>query len=132
MNQDGIEVQKWTIAVDFDGVIHGHSKGWHDGTIYDSPVPGVAAALAKLRERFRILIYSCRAYDRIFDGIHEPSQAPQMAEYLDKHDIPYDEIYTGHGKPVAYLYIDDRAVQFNGDWRQTLRDVETFNLWTNP
>lgn len=129
MLQDGRPVQKYTIAVDFDGVIHGHSKGWHDGTIYDPPVPGVAEALTKLRERFRVVVYSCRSYDRLFDGVLEPNQVSQMTEYMNKHGIPFDEIYVGHGKPVAYLYIDDRAVQFNGDWRATLRDVDSFQLW---
>ena len=36
------------ISVDFDGVIHKCSKGYHDGTIYDDPVEGVKEALKKL------------------------------------------------------------------------------------
>ena len=30
-----------TIAVDFDGVIHNNSKGFHDGTVYGEPIDGV-------------------------------------------------------------------------------------------
>ena len=33
------------ICVDFDGVIHKNSKGFHDGTIYDDPVEGTKEAL---------------------------------------------------------------------------------------
>ncbi len=34
-------------------------------------------------------------------------------EWLDKYDIPYDEIYFG--KPNGHVYIDDRALRFS-DW----------------
>ncbi len=40
------------IAVDFDGVIHRYSKGWHDGTIYDPPMDGCYDAMNQLKERF--------------------------------------------------------------------------------
>jgi len=39
------------IAVDFDGVIHKYSKGWHNGQIYDGPVPGCYDAMCLLRDR---------------------------------------------------------------------------------
>ena len=25
----------YQVAIDFDGVVHGNSKGFHDGTVYD-------------------------------------------------------------------------------------------------
>ena len=34
-----------TIVLDFDGVIHKSSKGYHDGTVYDDPVDGTRKAL---------------------------------------------------------------------------------------
>lgn len=40
-------------------------------------------------------------------------------EWLEKHEIEYDEIYFG--KPNGQLYIDDRAFRFS-DWRSM--DVE--------
>ena len=49
-----------TIAVDFDGVIHGYSKGWHDGTIYDPPVPGAIDALCELMLDYAVFVHTSR------------------------------------------------------------------------
>ena len=46
------------IAVDFDGVIHKNSKGYHDGTVYDDPVEGVREPLEKLSEKYTVIVYS--------------------------------------------------------------------------
>lgn len=111
-----------TIAVDFDGVIHAYSKGWHDGTIYDPPVAGAAQALRRLRQAgYHVLIYTTRAADRMIDGVFEEGQADQVAAYLDRHGIPFDEIYRGE-KPIYVAIIDDRAVRFDPRprWWQTL------------
>ena len=50
-----------TIAVDFDGVIHKNSKGFHDGTIYDEPIEGVKKGLEYLSKSYKLVIYSCKA-----------------------------------------------------------------------
>ena len=36
-------------------------------------------------------------------------------DWLEKHDIEYDEIYFG--KPNAEIYIDDRAIRFSS-WQE--------------
>ncbi|SFB99525.1 capsule biosynthesis phosphatase [Flexibacter flexilis DSM 6793] len=41
-------------------------------------------------------------------------------EWLDKHDIPYDEIFFG--KPNAELYIDDRALRFHS-WAEVTDEL---------
>jgi capsule biosynthesis phosphatase len=40
-------------------------------------------------------------------------------EWLEKHEIPYDEIYFG--KPNGNIYIDDRAFRFQ-DWENLTED----------
>ena len=78
--------RKDSIAVDFDGVIHGYSGGWKDGSIYDPPVPGVREALKKLQEKFRIVIFSTRGHDRTIKGEKQKNQRTEMREYMEKHN----------------------------------------------
>ena len=102
------------IAIDFDGVLHRYSKGWQDGSIYDLPVPGADRALRRLRiQGFRVVIFSTRAYPvNPFTGEETEDQVPAMVEWLNKHKIPYDEIWTKPWKPAAKIFIDDRAYHF--------------------
>ena len=107
------------IAVDFDGVIHKYSKGWHDGTIYDGPMEGCYDAMCLLRERgHKLIIYSSRAFSRLGHS----HQRDAMKSWLRIHKIPYDKIAT-EGKPPAHVYLDDRALRFIGDWEQTFIDL---------
>ena len=41
----GFEKDKENLAIDFDGVIHDWSKGWHDGTCYGNPINGAIEAI---------------------------------------------------------------------------------------
>lgn len=119
-------------AVDFDGVIHGYSDGWHRGVIYDAPVKGAAEGLKELKQMgYRIIIFSTRT-NKMYRKNGEPEQLPQMEEYMKKHGLIYDELWSGPGKPMAQVYIDDRAVPFRGNWRQTVDDVANFKVWNRP
>ncbi len=118
------------IAIDFDGVLHGYSKGWSDGSIYDAPVPGAAEAMKKLKEEGHTLyIFSTRT-NPIFKKKKEDSvdQKVMMEEWMKQHGIPFDKVWT-FGKPMADLFIDDRAIGFRGDWQATLQDVSEFKVW---
>lgn len=113
MTPDRIKQKPHIIAVDFDGVVHQYSKGWHDGTIYDPPIHGIKELLQDLKDKgCEILIYTTRAFDRIVNGEISENQLTELHEYFRKFEIPYDSIWTGHGKPLAHIYLDDRAVRF--------------------
>lgn len=117
------------IAIDFDGVIHGYSKGWSDGTIYDPPVPGVKEAMEKLKsEGHYLLIFSTRTNKIFRKKDEQQDQEKLMKEWMLEHGIPFDKVWT-FGKPMADIYIDDRAIQFRGDWQETLGDIQKFNVW---
>ena len=53
----GFEKDLQNIAIDFDGVVHDFSKGWHDGTCYGDPLPGSLDAIRELSKKYNIIIY---------------------------------------------------------------------------
>lgn len=120
------------IAIDFDGVLHGYSQGYQDGEIYDPPVPGAADAMKKLKEQGHYLYIFTTRTNKIFkkkgDAKDEKYQENQIKEWMAKYDIPYDKIWT-FGKPMADLFIDDRAINFAGKWNETLETVANFKTW---
>ncbi len=106
-----------TICLDFDGVIHSYRSGWQgEATIPDPPIHGVREAIEHLRKRYRVVVHSARS--RTEDG----RQA--ISRWLAKHDIEVDEI-CAH-KPPAFVYVDDRAIPFQGEWSQTIADINDF------
>lgn len=120
------------IAVDFDGVIHGYSKGWQDGKPYDEPVIGAKEAMNKLlSEGYYVMIYTTRCNPDYLEGSNI-DRVQDVKDYLLKHNIPYSEIYTGKGKPKATMYVDDRAIGFKGNWSQTIEDINSFETWNRP
>ncbi|MGH7974751.1 MAG: 2'-5' RNA ligase family protein [bacterium] len=103
--------EKKTIMVDFDNTIAKENEDHSLGKLME----GAKEALTKLMDDgYEIIIDSARANDE--EG------ADEIKEYLEKHDIPYDSIYSGY-KPIAWRYIDDRAIKFDS-WADALKQVE--------
>jgi hypothetical protein len=116
------------IALDFDGVIHEYSKGWNGGAIYDPPVKGTKEALEALKAAgHHIMIFTTRT-NTTFRKKDEPDQKLLIEEYMKKHELPYDKIWT-FGKPMADIFIDDRAIKFEGNWQETVEQVRVFKVW---
>lgn len=119
------------LCIDFDAVIHGYSHGWKDGSIYDEPVEGAKEALEELIDSgYEVLIYSTRCNPEYLEP-GDPDRVEAVKDYLKKHNIPYSKIHTG-SKPKAFAYIDDRAISFRGDWKDTLEKVKVFETWNRP
>ena len=120
-----------TVAIDFDGVLHRYSDGWKDGQIYDEPVDGSREALQAMKDQgWKIYIFSTRS-NKLYHKEQEKAQDQAMKTWLDQHGIPYDRIWN-FGKPMADLYIDDRALTFRGDWKATLHEAQNFSPWNRP
>ncbi len=108
--------QTGVICVDFDGTL---AEFVSDIESFGPVIPGCAEALAELkRHGYRIIIHTARP--------SRTDHLERLAQYLRDAGIPFDDINldsTGPwqtSKPVADLYIDDRALRFEGDWRKTL------------
>jgi hypothetical protein len=120
-----------TVAIDFDGVLHRYSEGWKDGQIYDEPVEGSREALQAMKDLgWKIYIFSTRS-NKLYHKDQEKAQDQAMKTWLEHHGIPYDRIWN-FGKPMADVYIDDRALTFRGDWKATLHEAQNFSPWNRP
>lgn len=110
------EQQPFTVAVDADGTIF-----TYDGEKAGKPYPGVVKTLQRLRrEGARIIIWTQR---------HDHDVAPELGKYK----IPYDEINTNStflvgntGKPHADIFIDDKAMTFDGSWKGMYAKIKRF------
>ena len=113
-----------TIAIDFDGVIHSFELGFHDGTIYGTPIEGSIESIKKIAEKYTIVIYTAKAKkDRpLINGM---TGIELVWEWLHKYDLAkYVKDVTAE-KPRCICYIDDKAVQFI-NWNQALKDLTRF------
>lgn len=113
-----------TIAIDFDGVIHSFELGFHDGTVYGTPIEGSIESIKKIAEKYIIVIYTAKAKkDRpLINGM---TGTELVWEWLHKYDLAkYIKDVTAE-KPRCICYIDDKAIQFK-NWNQSLTDLTTF------
>ena len=111
--------EKNVIAIDFDGVIHKNSLGFHDGTVYDEPIPGAIDAIKKLSKNNTIVIFSCKALtDR--PVVQGKTGIQLIEDWLEKHDIRSLVSDVTFKKPRASVYIDDKGYRFE-NWNATLQ-----------
>ena len=110
------------IAFDFDGVIHKYSKGWQDGSIYDSYNPEMLDLIVILNSiKIPVFILSTRDPQQIkewwdMQGFTIPCE-------IIREDLTFwnslKTIGVTNKKIAAQLYIDDRAYQYKG---QTVKE----------
>ena len=113
-----INYQKNVIAIDFDGVIHNHHLGFHDGTVYGEPIHGALEAIKEISNNYKIVIFSSKANpDRPL--IKGKTGIELIWEWLDKHQMKKYIQDVTFNKINAKYYIDDKAIHFN-DWENTL------------
>lgn len=110
---------KKTVAIDFDGVIHGYSKGWQKGVIYDPPMEGTEEALKHLAARYTLDVFTVR------------TDLAAVVEWLQKHHLAQYIHNVTNEKPIAVLYIDDRGLRFTS-WATALIDVAQLETQTGP
>lgn len=110
-----------TVVFDFDGVIHSYTSGWKGpAVIPDEPVPGIKEAIDQIRGTgYEVVVVSTRCAT-------VQGQGAVRAWLLD-HEINVDEVKME--KPPAIVYIDDRAICFDGDASTLLGKIQSFKPW---
>lgn len=96
------------IVVDFDGVLHSYIAGWKGADVIpDEPTPGAQAFVRTMLDAgWDVVIVSTRA--------REPDGRRAIVTWLAAHDFPALDVQ--HEKPPALVYLDDRAMRFDGEW----------------
>jgi len=107
-----------TVAVDLDGTLAKQMKPYDNNKIGD-PRPGAKDAMDELKEKnCTIIINTVRGNKKL------------VGDWLKEHEIPYDHINENpdqppgaSAKPLADVYIDDRAVDARPAWRKVMEKV---------
>lgn len=114
-----------TVCIDIDGTLV-HYEEWQGEEYFGTIISGAASATKKLHENgWYIIIYSTRANKKL------------IANFLNENEIEFDSINENPfqpsnakgGKPIADVYVDDRALCFKGDWGKTVGDILNFKTW---
>jgi hypothetical protein len=112
------------IAIDFDGVIHSFEFGFHDGTIYGTPIPGSRESLERLSQKFKLILYTAKAKpDRPL--VNGKTGVELVQEWLEKYELDKYFVEITAEKPRCLCYIDDKAIQFTS-WDNTLEELKKF------
>ena len=95
------------LAIDVDGTL-AEFKVWRGYFRLGRPIARVVRWLrARKKAGAHIIIHSCRV-SRADNSIFKAS-VNYLKEWLHKHRIPFDEIWTFSGKPGAAVYLDDHG-----------------------
>jgi hypothetical protein len=113
-------MNKPILCLDFDGVIHGYSKGWLDGSIYDDVTDGFFEWAERAAKYFRLVIYSSRCSEpggeeKILFWLYDQRKKWRARGGMTESSDPLS-FEVSDKKPAAFLQIDDRCVCFDGLW----------------
>ena len=113
-----------TVVFDFDGVIHSYTSGWQGINVAgDPPVDGINEAIQAVRQAgYKVAVVSSRCCEK--DGMDT------VIDYLNRYGIEVDAV-TPY-KPPAIVYIDDRAICFDGRPETLLEKIQSFKVWNKP
>ncbi|WP_028387786.1 HAD hydrolase family protein [Legionella fairfieldensis] len=104
------------ICIDIDGTICTLREP-HQTYEEVTPLEGAAKKIKALKDKGYYIILNTARHMKTCDsnvGQVIAREGLTLLEWLKKHDFVFDEIWFG--KPYAHVYIDDRALKFEGSW----------------
>jgi hypothetical protein len=112
--------QRYSIAVDLDGVLHSYVSGWVAAdALPDPPVPGAIEWLNEVAIEYDVIILTTRA--------RYPEAIPAIEQWLREHGFTGECVVTCEKGP-ALLYLDDRAWRFRGKF-PNLKTIRYAKPW---
>lgn len=114
-------MKKKTVVFDFDGVIHSYKSGWKGiDIIPDKPTEGIKDVIEKLRKNnYEVVIVSTRT--------SEEKGKQAIEKWLEQNEIVVDRLCKE--KPPALVYVDDRAICFDGNCDKLVDRISSFKSW---
>ncbi|MCZ6688263.1 MAG: hypothetical protein O7H41_01535 [Planctomycetota bacterium] len=101
------------ICVDFDDTLC-----MRDETV----APHAREVLKLLKDSgHEIYVLSSRFNPKIWGDLVE-KRMEKVSDWLQANGLAYDKVVAY--KPAADIYIDDKALRFEGDWNQTLEEMK--------
>jgi ribonucleotide monophosphatase NagD (HAD superfamily) len=104
-----------TVCFDFDGTLATY-EGWQGSKNFGDPIPETVETVRLLKKMgWKIIIFTTR------------EETEDLRQWLADNDVPYDEINKNSEnppntstKPLADVFVDDRAVNYHGQDRLEL------------
>ena len=107
------------ILIDLDGVLNNYTKFDEDA------IPEIKQGAREFIEN----LFNLGKYDLILFTTRNKILA---VKWLINNDLDKYFKDVTNVKTPAYIYIDDRAIKFNGDYDKTLNEITNFNVyWKN-
>lgn len=81
------------------------------------PLPNAVETMKAFKERgYYLIVFTARGMATCDGkiGLINKVRVPVMVEWLNKHEIPFDEIVIG--KPHCDFFIDDKNIEFKNNW----------------
>ena len=107
-----------TLLIDLDGVLNQYGKEKYD----KDNIPQIKKGAKEFIEE----LYKLNQYDLVLFTTRNTLLASKWL-IKNKLDIYFKDITNV--KIPAYLHIDDRAICFQGDYKQTFAEIENFKTW---
>jgi len=101
------------VCVDLDGVLNAYD-GWRGADYFHPPRPGAREFLRRLNEcGYEVVVLTVR-------------WAPHVEEWLSRNGMAEYVARVTNLKPPAHVYIDDRALCFQGEFETLLNQLPGF------
>ena len=108
--------RKPRVCVDLDGVLAKYD-GWKGLDHIGDPVAGAAQFVRDLMKIADVTVFTSRCLTEMLEAASSKvtigNLRIRVIEWLEKHRIPFTDVYVGQGKPRAAAFIDDRGINCN-------------------